>query len=111
MDSLEDQWEPLCPGFHQWIVRNRKTLFLESVIQSARLDSDSTRLYYQNDIESIHATEKRYQNFKKESIEVALNNIQKIIQNHPCLIWGGQLLSVSRIPEIPGSNPCVALLE
>ena len=75
-----DSFEALCPGFHQWFVRNRKSVFLESVIQSARLNSDSTGLYYQNDIESIHASEKRYQNFKKESIEVALSNIQKIIQ-------------------------------
>ena len=29
LDSLEDQWEVLCPGFHQWFVRNRKSLFLE----------------------------------------------------------------------------------
>ena len=36
-------------------------------------------LYYQNDIESIHAPEKCYQNFKKEIIEVALRNTQKII--------------------------------
>ena len=80
LDSLEDRWQILCPGFHQWFVRNRRSLFLKSVIQSARLNSDSTGLYYQNDIESIHASEKRYQNFKKESIEVALSNIQKIIQ-------------------------------
>ena len=80
LESLEDRWEALSPGFHQWFVRNRKFLFLESVIQSKKLNSDSTGLYYQNDIESIHASEKRYQNFKKESIEVALSNIQKIIQ-------------------------------
>ena len=80
LDSLEDRWEALCPGFHQWFVRNRKSLFLESVIQSARLNSDSTGLYYQNDIEFIHASEKCYQNFKRESIEVALSIIQKIIQ-------------------------------
>ena len=55
-------------------------MFLERVIQSARLNSDSTGLYYQNDIESIHASEKRYQNFKKESIEVALSKSPKIIQ-------------------------------
>ena len=29
LDSLEDQWEVLYPGFHQWFVRNRKSLFLE----------------------------------------------------------------------------------
>ena len=56
LDSLEDRWETLCSGFHQWFVRNRRLLFLESVIQSARLNSDSTGLYYQNDIESIHAS-------------------------------------------------------
>ena len=80
LDFLEDRWEALWPGFHQWFVWNRRFLFLESVIQSARPNSDSTGLYYQNDIESIHASEKRYQNFEKESIEVALSNIQKIIQ-------------------------------
>ena len=55
-DSLEDRWETLCSGFHQWFIWNRRPLFLESVIQSARLNSDSTGLYYQNDIESIHAS-------------------------------------------------------
>ena len=35
LDSLEDRWEALCPGFHQWFVQNRKSLFFESVIQSA----------------------------------------------------------------------------
>ena len=66
LDSLEDQWESLCPGFHQWFIRNRKCLLLKSFMQSARLNSDSMGLYYQNDIESIHATEKQYQNFKKK---------------------------------------------
>ena len=112
MDSLE----ALCPGFHQWFVRNRKSVFLESVIQSARLNSDSTGLYYQSDIEFIHASEKRYQNFKKESIEVTLSNIQKIIQREKndkmrTLYWSRQLLPVSRIPKIPGSKSFVALLE
>ena len=45
-----------------------------------KLNSDSAGLYYQNVIESIHATEKYYQNFKKELNQVALSNIQKIIQ-------------------------------
>ena len=92
LDSLEDQWEALSPGFHQWFIWNRRPLFLKSVIQSARLNLDSTGLYYQNDIESIHASEKRYQNFKKESIEVAHSNIQKIMQrkqNHEiCALYG-----------------------
>ena len=66
LDSLEDRWEALCQRFHQWFVRNVKSLFLKGVIQSARLNSDSTGLCCQNDIESFHATEKRYQNLKKK---------------------------------------------
>ena len=41
LDSLEDRWESFCPGFHQWFIRDRKSLFLERAIQSARLNSDS----------------------------------------------------------------------
>ena len=66
LHSLEDWWEALCPGFHQWFAQNRKSLFLKSIIQSARLNLDSTGLCYQNDIESIHASEKCYQNLKKK---------------------------------------------
>ena len=119
LDLLEDRWEALCSRFHQWFVQNRISLFLESAIQSARLNSDSTGLYYQNniennDIESIHASEKRYQNFKKESIEVALSNIQKIIQHEKndkihALYGAGNYFS--GIQEVPDSKPCVALLE
>ena len=36
--------------------------------------------YYQNDMGSIHASEKLYQSFRKESIEVALSNVQIIVQ-------------------------------
>ena len=115
LDSLEDRWESLCPGLHQWFVRNRKPLFLESVNQSTRLNSDSTGLYYQNGIESIHAIEKCYKNFKKESTEVAFSNIQKIIQreeNDEIRVSMGQVtIAGPRIPEIQGGKPCVALLE
>ena len=58
-DSLENRWESLCPGFLQWFVRNRETLFFDSVIQSARLNSGSTGVCYQNNVEFIHAAEKR----------------------------------------------------
>ena len=77
LESLEDRWEALSPGFHQWFVRNRKFLFLESVIQSKRLNSDSTGLYYQNDIESIHASGKCYQNFKRKSLRWLLAIFRK----------------------------------
>ena len=46
LDSLEGRWESLYSGFHQWFIRNRKPLFLESVIQYAGFSSDSTDLYF-----------------------------------------------------------------
>ena len=80
IESLKERWESLCPEFFNLFNRNRKSLFIESVIQSARIDTDSTGLYYQNDIESLHAVEKRKQNFKKEDIVTAMSNIQSIIK-------------------------------
>ena len=48
LDSLEDRWESFCPGFHQWFIRDRKSLFLERAIHSARLNSDSMPMRQKN---------------------------------------------------------------
>ena len=80
--NLENQWESLCPGFHQWFAQNRNLCSLKVFIQSARLSADSKGLCYQNDIEYIHAIEKRYQNFKKKRIGLAIsNNVRKMIKS------------------------------
>lgn len=78
--SLQSRWDILCPGFYTWFLIQRKSLFLESVIQSSRENTNISGLYYQNDIESKHAAEKRNQNFKKESILAAVSNIQTLIK-------------------------------
>ena len=80
LQSLKDRWESLCPGFFNWFKKTRVSQFLKSVIQAARIGYDSEALYYQNDIESIHAVEKRKQCFKKASIATALSNIQSIVK-------------------------------
>lgn len=80
LESLQTRWDILCPGFYPWFQVQRKSLFLESVIQSAREKTDISGLYYQNDIESKHAAEKRNQNFKKESILVAVANIHAMVK-------------------------------
>ena len=59
----------------------RKLFFSESVIQSARANTDIKGLFYQNDIESLHAKQKRNQNFKTETVIAAISNIQNIIGN------------------------------
>ena len=50
------------------------------MIQSSRENSDINGLYYQNDIESQHAAEKRNQQFKKESISAAVANLHTMVK-------------------------------
>ena len=81
LQSLKDSWESLCPGFFNWFKKTRVSQFLKRRIQAARIDYDSEAFYYQNDIESIHAVEKRKQCFKKENIAAALSDIQSIVEH------------------------------
>lgn len=76
--SLQDKWESLVPGFYSWFITNRKVLFIESVIQSARDGTNIQGLYYQNDVESQHAVEKCIQHYKKEDVLVVINNLQRL---------------------------------
>ena len=56
--SLQEKWNSLCPDFFGWLKKKRSDFFVEIVIQSAREGSDVCRLYYQNDVESLHFFEK-----------------------------------------------------
>ena len=73
LDSLQTKWESLCPNFFNWFFSKRKSLFIESIIQSARENSDIT------DIESLHALEKREQCFKRSKILQAVTHLQDIV--------------------------------
>ena len=50
------------------------------MIQSSRENSGINDLYYQNDIASKHAAEKRNQHFRKESILAAVSNLHVMIK-------------------------------
>ena len=79
LTSLEDKWERLCPRFHRWFIANRKDDFVASVVQSAREGTSVAGLFYQNDIESIHAKQKRSQ-IKKGNIYDAVMTLSKVIE-------------------------------
>ena len=66
--SLQEKWDALCPGFFSWFQKRRSSLFVESVIQSARDNTDVQGLYYQNDVESMHYVEKLNQQFEKKPV-------------------------------------------
>ena len=76
--SLEEKWKALIPGFYGWFDISRKTLFIETVIRSAREKADIQGLYYQNDLESQHAVKKCIQNYKKEDILVVIKNLERL---------------------------------
>lgn len=80
LSSLKSRWDRLCPGFHDWFLKQRKADFVTSVIQSARNGTLVDGLYYQNDIESQHAIQKRIQHFKFGSVLDAVNTLKKMIE-------------------------------
>ena len=77
--SLKPRWEKLCPGFFDWFQKNRKDDFTKSVIKSARDGTNIKGLFYNNDIESLHAVEKRIQ-LKSGTVLDAVNTLKTLIE-------------------------------
>ena len=78
--SLEPKWEKLCQGFYGWFCTHRKKDFVTSVIRSARLGTNVCGLFYQNDIESKHAKQKRIQAYKVGSVLDAVETIKALYE-------------------------------
>ena len=76
--SLKEKWEALISGFYGCFDITRKTLFVETVIQSAREKADIQGFYHQNDAESQHTVKKCIQNYKKEDILVVIKNLEQL---------------------------------
>ena len=91
--SLKPRWDKLCTGFYNWFVSNRKKEFEQSVIKSARDGTNVRGLYYQNDIESKHAEQKRMQCFKKGTTIDVVNTMKELIkredQQEVLALYGG----------------------
>ena len=75
LNLLQEKWESHCKGFYHFL-SNRKDVFISSVICSARTGTNVYGLFYQNDIESQHYFEKIRQNFRKKSIQTAIDDFQ-----------------------------------
>ena len=78
--SCQPRWEKLCSGFYDWFVTHRKRDFIASVIKSAREGTNVSGIYYQNDIESKHAVQKRIQYFQGKTLTDALETIKALIE-------------------------------
>ena len=76
--SLKEKWEALIPRFYGWFDINQKTLFIETVVQSAREKADIPGFYYQNNLESQLTVKKCIQNYKKEDILVVIKNLKRL---------------------------------
>ena len=80
LDNVKEQWEQLYPGFYKCFVAKRKTLFQEKVIEEARKESNVYRMYYNNNIKSMHFKEKTEQCHKLGSLLGETNTLKKIIE-------------------------------
>jgi hypothetical protein len=80
LSSLEDQWSKISPGFYNWFCRKRSQLFIDSVIESARKNTNINGLFYNNSIESMHFREKKEQCFKEGTIEDVVSTLKKLVQ-------------------------------
>ena len=78
--SLKEKWNGLCPGFYDWFLKKWRLDFVDRVIQSTREGSDVQGLYFQNDVEFMHFLEKLNQDFKKESIAIAIESLSQIAE-------------------------------
>ena len=76
--SLKGRWDSLCAGFHDWFIKKRRQLFIDSVIQSSRENTNVRGLYYTNDIESLHAVEKCIQGYQKKDVITVVQNLRKL---------------------------------
>ena len=75
---LQEKWNSMCPDFFGWFKKKRSDSFVESVTQLAREGSDVCRLFYQNNIDSLHHVENMNQNFEKKTDKETIGNIQKL---------------------------------
>jgi len=80
LKELKERWEELCPGFYQWFYKNRKSVFENSVIESARGNTTVQGLFYNNTIESMHFREKKEQCFKKGNVKDVISTLQSIVK-------------------------------
>ena len=51
LESLQEEWDRLCPGFHKWFCEKRKPIFVQSVIETARSGTAVQGLFYNSNIE------------------------------------------------------------
>jgi len=78
--SLEESWNNLAPGFHDWFSTHRANQFIECVIQSDRNESGVADLFYNNAIESLHSTLKKKITKKLKLVE-AVAMIEELVSN------------------------------
>ena len=70
------------------INQNRRDVFVKSVIKSARSGTQIEGLFYQNDIESLHALENGTGKFKKQDVLEAVDTLKKLYErenNDECM--------------------------
>ena len=80
LESLQEEWDRLCPGFRKWFCKKRKPIFVQSVIETAISGSAVQSSFYSNNVERQHFREKLEQSYKKGSLETVISTLQKLVK-------------------------------
>ena len=54
LEGLQEEWNRLCSGFRKWFCEKRKSIFVQSVIETARSGTAVQGLFYNSNIECQH---------------------------------------------------------
>ena len=80
LESLQEEWDRLCPGFQKWFCEKRKPIFVQSLAETARSGTAAEGLFYNNNIECQHLREKLEQSYKKGSLKTVISTLQKLVE-------------------------------
>ena len=96
LESFQEEWDRLSPGFHKRFCEKQKPIFVQSVIETATSGIAVQVSFYNNNIELQHFREILEQSYEKGSLETVISTIQKLVERQ----------KNDEIKVIYGSGPC-----
>ena len=79
LQSLEDVWEDLAPGFHDWFLKRRAEYFKSCLILSARETLGIKGRFYTNGLELKHKLQKKQ--LKESDIPKKVSEVTSLIES------------------------------
>eukprot|EP00112_Aurelia_sp_Birch-Aquarium-sp1_P014208 Seg3052.3 transcript_id=Seg3052.3/GoldUCD/mRNA.D3Y31 product="hypothetical protein" protein_id=Seg3052.3/GoldUCD/D3Y31 len=83
LESLQDIWDDLLPGFFSWFKKRRSVVFQECLIMQAREELGISGRFYTNGLELKHKLQKKV--LREEEVPQEVAAVSEVLQN-----WAAQ---------------------